>query len=51
MGNPDQGPQKSPRFTVVEFKNQLERNEVKNASNLLNQKDETKTIASIAMEF
>ena len=43
VGNPDQGPQKRPRYTLVEFKDQLQRNEVKSTAHSLNQNDETKT--------
>ena len=44
VGNIDQGPQKRLRYMLVEFKNQSERNDIKNASSLLNNIEELKTI-------
>ena len=44
IGNPDQGPQKRPRYILVEFKDQLERNEVKKAARLLNENELTRGI-------
>ena len=44
VGNPDQGPQKRPRYLLVEFKEKCERNEVMNVSNLLKEDEETKKL-------
>ena len=44
VGNPDQGPQKRPRYLLVEFKDKIERNEVMDAASLLKEDDETKKL-------
>ena len=44
VGNPDQGPQRRPRYLLVELNNQTERNDVKNMSTHLNENEETKIV-------
>ena len=44
IGNKDQGPQKRPRYLLVEFKDKSDRNEVMTASSELKNDEETKKI-------
>ena len=44
VGNQDQGPQKRPRYLLVEFKDKSDRNEVMTVSGMLKDDEETKKL-------